>query len=300
MIYLRKQAIDMGVILLDVPFLEKDSAKAQGAKWDFTKKKWYIYDDMDVEPFRKWVSVDAMIKPKNELSGPPQVEKGVSLTEYLGRIAQVVTQAVTIEWIRAEVSSINIKGRHYYLELVDSSDNGRQISKCRAVIWQGKAESILNNFKQQTGSDLKVGMKILLRGRAELHILHGLSVHIEDIDPNYTIGNLIANLNALRKKLQEEKIYGKNKLLAFPEDFTSIAVISPTKAAGLGDFRKEADLLAKYSLCKFTYYESVFQGKEAGQGIAVQIAQVMTDQQEAQYDALVIIRGGGAVTDLGK
>lgn len=286
------------MIFLDVPFKEKDEAKVLGAKWDSSNKKWCIYDDMDSKPFHKWLPRDFIIQPKNEDALLPQSEKGISLTEYLSRVSQVVAQSVATEWIRGEVSSINIKSGHYYLEIVDSSDNGRQTSKCRAVIWQGKAESILNNFKKQTGSDLKTGMKILLKGKADLHILYGLSVQIEDIDPNYTIGNLIANLNALRKRLQEENIYGQNKRLAIPADFTRIAVISPTNAAGLGDFRKEADLLSKYGLCKFTYYEAVFQGKDAGIGISAQITQVISDQQEAQYDALVIIRGGGAVTDL--
>jgi len=39
---------------LNVPFSQKDAAKALGAKWDASKKKWYAPSSIDIVLFKKW------------------------------------------------------------------------------------------------------------------------------------------------------------------------------------------------------------------------------------------------------
>jgi len=43
-------------IYLNVPYAEKDAAKALGAKWDAVNKKWYVTGNTALEPFAKWQS----------------------------------------------------------------------------------------------------------------------------------------------------------------------------------------------------------------------------------------------------
>ena len=39
---------------LNVPFAQKDAAKALGAKWDPAKKQWYAPANIDITVFEKW------------------------------------------------------------------------------------------------------------------------------------------------------------------------------------------------------------------------------------------------------
>ena len=77
----------MDIVPLKVPYLEKDEAKARGAKWDFTKKYWYIRSDMDQSLFAKWL-------PTAQDSQPPQPSQkiiteiaGISLSQYLEKMS---------------------------------------------------------------------------------------------------------------------------------------------------------------------------------------------------------------------
>jgi exodeoxyribonuclease VII large subunit len=124
------------------------------------------------------------------------------------------------------------------------------------------------------------------------------SLYIKELDPAYTVGDLAAKLAALRERLQKEQLYHKNKQLPMPGDFTKVAVLSPNAAAGLGDFQREASLLTKLQLCNFHYYTVQFQGANASREITAAIEQILADNQQERFDALVIIRGGGAAIDL--
>src|SRR5690606_10875306 len=85
-----------------------------------------------------------------------------------------------------------------------------------------------------------------------------------------------------------------NRLLPPPREFTRVAVISPADAAGLGDFRSEADRLQSYGLCDFHYFHALFQGAGAEDSLVSTIAKLFEQQKSRPlYDALVIIRGGG-------
>lgn len=40
---------------IEVPFAEKDAAKALGARFDMSRKSWYVPDGLDLINFRKWL-----------------------------------------------------------------------------------------------------------------------------------------------------------------------------------------------------------------------------------------------------
>ena len=162
----------------------------------------------------------------------------------------------------------------------------------------GACAAICGKFSQGTGGDLKPDIKVLVKVKADFHPVHGFDLIVEDIDPSFTLGDLLAKLGAIREALRAEDIYDSNKRLPRPEEFVRVAVICPATSAGQGDFRSEADRLQQAGLCDFDYFTATFQGGDASQSIRDAVRAVFDAHKVRPYDALAIIRGGGSVTDL--
>ena len=145
---------------------------------------------------------------------------------------------------------------------------------------------------------LEAGIKVLVYARVEFHPQYGMALFIDDIDPTYTLGDMAAKLAKIREVLTAEKIINNNKQLPKPTDFTRVAVISPQNAAGLGDFNREAGILIKHNLCEFVYFTALFQGEKASKEICEALKLATEQHMQNPFDAIVIIRGGGALSDL--
>lgn len=298
-------------MLLDVPFAEKDQAKALGARWNPAEKKWYVPDELtaDLTQFQKWLTPNqnshALTPTDNTLSlaleepTADNAEKGVSLSQFMAQVQRSLRLAFPgAVWIKAEIVNISERRGHFYFELSETNEAGQVLATCRAMIWQGQAQRILQQFKQATGSDLQAGQKILLLAEVSFHEKFGFSMVIQDIDPAFTLGELEANLNQLRQQLIKEQLYDKNKRFKVPLDFFRVAVIAPPGAAGLGDFRADADLLHQQKLCEFNYFYSAFQGDHVESEMLMAFEAFEAMHEAKPFDALVIIRGGGAKLDL--
>lgn len=221
------------------------------------------------------------------------------LSDVMASIAKSVNYAVPLPiWIEAEIMSIvkhNSTG-HYYLELIETDSKGSEVCKNKASLWSSKANIILEKFKKNTGSDLKSGLKVMLKCKISFHPKYQLSIAIEDINPEFTLGGIELKIKEILQRLDKEGLTNKNKVLKAPFDFSKVAVIAPSGAAGLGDFKKDADILEDHNICKFDYYEATFQGNDTNKSVSNAINKVLNNYKE--YDALIIIRGGGAKTDL--
>lgn len=298
-------------IFLNVPFKEKDHAKSLGARWNPERKQWYIPSGMDPIAFAIWMNpdeaqaiLDAAKTTTSVTSTPPDEQSaansGLSLSQYLFRITEAVNSVgQTPVWLRAEISSLSAAKRgHYYFDLVEHNAQGTVQAKAKAILWSSQAKKVLAKFKKATDAELQANIKILIEITTRFDPLYGLSLNISDIDPSYTLGDMAAKLAEIRKQLQNEQIYHLNKEYSSPTDFTRVAVISPDKAAGLGDFQAEANILQDNSLCLFEYYPAQFQGPEAPKLIRAAIEKMRNDHNKNPFDVVVIIRGGGAVTDL--
>ena len=280
-------------IFLECPFSEKEEAKQLGAKFDWTHKKWFIPEGLAAEPFAKWL-------PKTVT--PPLIENhddnSITLNDLMLSVQQTIAkQHNTRYWVRAEVVSVatNI---HTYMELSDNDSGGNEIAKARATLWNERAAVLLERFETNTGLSFKAGISVLLQVRVEFHARYGFSLNVLDIDPNFTLGEMEAKLNRIRAKLQKEGIYTHNQELAPALEFCKVAVIAPKHAAGLGDFKSQADILAASNLCEFHYYHASFQGKNVVTEIPAAFKSVNQAHKLEQFDAIVIIRGGGAKADL--
>jgi len=224
----------------------------------------------------------------------------ISLSALLGQIKAAVTRAVPSQvWVRLETDSVNTKNGHIYIGAIERDDDHQIVARAQCALWRSNADRLNSLFQSATGSKLAAGMKILVRVKAEFSPAHGLCLVVSDIDPAYTIGEHALRLKKIRADLLAKGCHDYNKRLPHPVDFFRAGVIAPKGAAGLDDFKKEADRLQHAGLCTFVYYdEAPFQGPGAEQAIRDEMARAYSDHKRAPLDALVIIRGGGAASDL--
>lgn len=300
---------------LIVPFKDKDTAKALGARWDAVQRLWFVPDGRDLTAFALWLPPEsalalatpvesgdiALLKTAaSELA--PYAKKGVSLSSLLAGVSQAVAQAYRVGvWTLVEVVELRANGGHVFLGVSERDASGAVLAKTSAVIWKSTADSILPAFERDTGAQLAPGIKLLVRARPVFKPLHGFSLEIDAIDSEYTLGDLEARKREIRERLQAEGVFGNNRQLPDPWDYNHVLVVAPQGGAGLGDFQAEADRLQQHGVCQFTYAFSRFQGEGAARELAdgLQLAlQEWTGSHAAPPDAIAIIRGGGAVNDL--
>ncbi|WEJ63742.1 exodeoxyribonuclease VII large subunit [Thiomicrorhabdus lithotrophica] len=300
---------------LEVPFREKDQAKALGARWDAVSKRWYVPEALqnEIDSFQKWLPQSPSLLNNTENSSlslgldsvgfvepsNKEQQKGTKLSVVLNKVQATLRQGFPGGvWIVAEIANINTRRGHIYLELTETSDNGQVVASCRAMIWQSQADRLLQRFATETGSELSIGQKVLILAEVSFHEQYGFSFTIQDLDPSYTLGELEQKLAKIRQNLIKKGLYQLNKNYRLPSDYFRIAVIAPPEAAGLGDFRADADQLQLNKLCEFKYFYSSFQGERVESEMQAAITAVRSLHQTNSFDALVIIRGGGAKLDL--
>ena len=285
---------------LRVPYAEKDQVKVHGARWDRENQTWYAPPGTDLENLKRWLPKGVLPESNEPTPTSPKVaEKGIALTELLGRVKGVIDERFpNAVWVRAEISELRGKNGHLYLTLTERNDRGDILAQAKGIIWKNRAENLTTKFEDATGEGLKTDIKILCLARVRFDPLYGLDLIIEDVDPSYTLGDLAAKLARIRENLQQTGLYERNKRLPAPVDFVRVAVISPETSAGLGDFRREADMLQNAGLCEFRLFPATFQGVETSSSIQTAVLQALTAHKQDRFDALVVIRGGGSVTDL--
>ncbi|MDN5513359.1 MAG: exodeoxyribonuclease VII large subunit [Acinetobacter sp.] len=227
----------------------------------------------------------------------------LSLSEYLTTVQEVIR--VTFDepvWVKAEIRNLSIKGGHYYLELAEKEeDTDKVIASCKATIWKSSAAKMVLKFERESGIELSRDLNVLIKVRAAFSPQYGFSVNVEDIDSSYTLGDIARRYQQILERLTTEGLVDKNKLLPTPFDIQNVLVIAPENAAGLGDFKKDADALDQAGVCHFVYHTATFQGNTAAVSIINSLGDGLRQWAkafDAAPDLIVIIRGGGAVNDL--
>jgi len=226
-----------------------------------------------------------------------------SLSDYLSTVQEVIRLSFDEPvWVKAEIRNLSIKGGHYYLELAEKEeDTDKVIASCKATIWKFTALKIVLKFKRESGIELSKDLNVLIRIKARFDPQYGFSVNIEDIDSSFTLGDIAKRYQQILARLSSEGLVNLNKSLPAPFDIENVLVIAPENAAGLGDFRKDADALNKANVCHFVYHSATFQGNAAANSIMESLSSGLR-QWAKDYaippDLIVIIRGGGAVNDL--
>jgi exodeoxyribonuclease VII large subunit len=288
---------------LTVAFVQKEQVKALGARWDAAARQWYVPSGLELAPFAEWLPAakqtagalaPAIFTPD---SGELATVVGVNLSELLAGVEKAVANAYQQGvWTRVDVVNVTTKNRHVYLELAERLEDGRVIAQARAAIWARTAERIVPQFQKESGAQLAPGIKLLVLAKPVFKAQYGFSLEISGIDASYTLGDLEAQKRRIRERLKSEGVFERNKQLPAPWDYSRVLVMAPQGAAGLGDFAAEANRLQEQRLCHFQYAHSRFQGPGAAAEILAALSAAF--EQASDYDALIVIRGGGAVNDL--
>ena len=225
--------------------------------------------------------------------------ESMTLLELNGRVKSSLQFSMPdAYWVQAEISGISPSGQgHCYLELVQKDPTGRTfLAKAKANIWRGTWMRLKPYFEAETGQTLQVGMKVLLQVSVTFHEVYGYSLVVLDIDPTYTMGDMARRRKEILEQLARDGVIGLNRELDIPALPHRIAVISSATAAGWGDFRNQLE----NNLYGFRFYVKLFpalmQGDDVERSVISALDAVAARRDD--FDIVVIIRGGGAVSEL--
>lgn len=225
------------------------------------------------------------------------MEQKLTLLQLNELIKEALTGAFPSSvWVIAEVSELKEnRNGHCYLELIEKQ-GAEIVARTRATIWSYTYRMLKPYFETTTGQLFTSGIKILVQVSVEYHSAFGLSLNIKDIDPVYTVGDMAMQRREIISRLQNEGVFEMNKELELPLVPQKIAVISSATAAGYQDFMNQLD----NNEFGFKFYTKLFQATMQGVETVPSIINALERifQYEDFFDAVVIIRGGGATADL--
>lgn len=226
-------------------------------------------------------------------------ERPLSLYELNALVKRSINSCMPdTYWVQAELSDVrsNYSG-HCYLEFVQKEPRGNNlIAKARGTIWNNVYRLLKPYFEEETGQAFVAGIKVMVNVSVEFHELYGYSLTVQDIDPTYTLGDMARRRCKILKQLEEEGVLTLNKELELPLLTRRIAVISSATAAGYGDFCNQLE----HNPYGFIFYPRLFpaimQGDRVEQSIIAALDAINVRRDD--WDVVVIIRGGGATSDL--
>lgn len=199
-------------------------------------------------------------------------------------------------WVISEISELKLNQKgHCYMELVEKENNFIQ-AKMRANIWSYTYRTLSSQFTSATGTHLKAGIKVLFNVSINFHEVYGISLTVNNIDPNYTIGERSRLREETIKRLSQEELTDRNRQLELPTVPQHIAIISSDSAAGYGDFINQLENNSRKYHFNTQLFTALMQGNEAV--ISIRKALKEIHESEVKFDVIVMIRGGGAQADL--
>ena len=223
--------------------------------------------------------------------------ESISLLEYNNRIKGLLYDpTVQSCWVTAETSDLRVSRGHCYLELLQKNDAGVPIARLGAVIWASTFAQLNYHFQQVTGKPLASNMKVMVKLSANFHEQYGLKAIINDINAEFTLGDMERIRREIIARLTAEGIIDMNRQLDWGPAPQRIAVISARGAAGYGDFLNQLhnnDHGLKFYTCLF---EAVMQGANCVPSVIAALDRIAA--VEDMFDCVVIIRGGGSTSDL--
>ena len=237
--------------------------------------------------------------------------KTLSLFELNALVRQTLELGMPDDyWVEAELSEIHEVRGHCYMELIQKDDhNNTPVAKASAKCWASTWRLARPHFERVTGQQLHAGMKVLLKVSAQFHENYGFSWIVTDIDPTYTMGDMARKRQEIIRQLKEEGVFDLQKELQLPMFCQRIAVISSANAAGYGDFVNQLENNDYGFRFHTQLFPAVMQGEGVEQSVIAALNKIFarlkkedsslfTLHSSLNFDCVVIIRGGGATSDL--
>jgi exodeoxyribonuclease VII, large subunit len=224
--------------------------------------------------------------------------KTITLFELNNLVREVISSTLSEEyWVEAELSEVHEVRGHCYMELIQKElFSNTPVAKASAKCWKNKWTLLREKFEKVTREGLKPGMKVLLKVYADFHEAYGFAWIVTDINPEFTMGDMARKRQEIIDTLKREGVFELQKELVLPQFAQRIAVISSENAAGYGDFCHQ--LADNPQQLKF--YTRLFPAVMQGEGVEESVIAALNSINEniEKFDAVVIIRGGGATSDL--
>ena len=201
-------------------------------------------------------------------------------------------------WLTAEISELRVVRGHCYLSFVQKSERGDSeiVARADGRIWARTWNILSPYFQRQTGRPLSGGMQVLVCVRISFHPLHGYALVVEDIDPTYTLGDIARRRQEILQQLEAEGVADLNKQLPLPRLLQRIAVVSAANAAGYQDFQHQLHNNPSHLAFRTRLFPAILQGTKVEESVIAALDAIAAEAE--QWDAVVIIRGGGATSDL--
>ncbi len=223
----------------------------------------------------------------------------ITLSQLQNQIKQSIERNITAQWVSCDITDMKVNhSGHCYLELTEKREGSGAIPKAKAtaIIWRNTYTMVDKMFVRETGSSLQAGIKALIYVEVNYHELYGLSLVVRDIDPTYTLGEGERIKRETVAALTKDGVIDMNRQLILPSVIDRVAIISSLTAAGYDDFINHLDNNI-YGYCfNHSLFSAIMQGEGAEESI---IAALMEISQSADdFDAVVVIRGGGSQSDL--
>ncbi|NOT38244.1 MAG: exodeoxyribonuclease VII large subunit [Saprospiraceae bacterium] len=217
----------------------------------------------------------------------------------LSRLNELIRRTIALNfsepiWIIAELIQGKLNKGHFYMELAERADDNEIVAQSSAVIWKS---TYLLIEQHRDSSILKEGNELRIKVQVEYHPRFGLKLNVIDLDPQYTLGQIAKQRQAIISRLIDEGLWQQNKNLELPKVLKSIAVITSLTAAGKQDF--EEHLIENEWGYTFAihYYPAVMQGQNTSTEVCNALSRI-NDMPIGSFDCVVMIRGGGAKLDL--
>lgn len=199
-------------------------------------------------------------------------------------------------WVEAELSDLHDRN-HCYMELVENDPFGpTPLAKARAVCWANRWTALRSKFERQTQQQLRPGIKVRMMVTPTFHEAYGFAYQVSDIDPDYTLGDIVRKRMEIIRQLKEAGIFDLQRELALPRFAQRIAVVSSAQAAGYGDFCHQIDDNSYGLSFSHELFAAIMQGEQVEQSVIAALDRINARIDE--FDVVVIIRGGGATTDM--
>lgn len=200
-------------------------------------------------------------------------------------------------WVEAELSECRESRGHCYMELIQKeAQTNTPVARASAKCWRQTWAMTRPYFERTTGQVLRAGLKVRLKVYAQFHEAYGFSWIVTDIDPTFTMGDMARRRREIINQLKEEGVFDLQKELALPLFCQRIAVVSSQTAAGYGDFCNQLADNAQGFAFQTQLFPAIMQGEQVEASIIAALNNIF--HQADQFDAVVIIRGGGGTADL--
>lgn len=225
--------------------------------------------------------------------------EALSLYDLNALVRRSLEQCLPDEyWVQAELSDVRTNSTgHCYLEFIQKDPRSNNlIAKARGTIWANVYRLLKPYFEESTGQAFVSGIKVLVLVTVSFHELYGYSLTVQDIDPTYTLGDMARRRREILKQLEEEGVLTLNKELEMPVLPQRIAVVSSPTAAGYGDFCHQLKNNSRGFFFHTELFPALMQGDRVEESVLSALDAILNRQED--FDAVVIIRGGGATSDL--